>query len=100
MQEWLSEHFSRLSAGQMTQFRPAESSMMPVIRPGQLVTFAPIDGKLAVGDIVLCTMNSTPYIAEIKAIKTSKCLIGDLNGNIFGWTTPESIVGIVYMIND
>jgi hypothetical protein len=44
----------RVAAGSTVEFRPTDSSMVPLIRSRQLVTVAPADpARVEVGDIVL-----------------------------------------------
>ncbi|MDX8052319.1 hypothetical protein SK571_23280 [Lentzea sp. BCCO 10_0798] len=86
---------ARVARGEKVQFRPAGSSMVPLIRSRQLVTVAPVDpAKLDVDDIVLVRVAGTVYLHRVTAIAGQRVQIGNNRGRINGWTTRDRVFGL------
>ncbi|MEU8123608.1 S24 family peptidase [Spirillospora sp. NPDC049024] len=88
---------ARVAEGATVEFRPSGSSMVPLIRSGDLVTVAPVDPvKLEVGDIVLARVAGTVYLHLVSAVDPAKgrVQISNNRGRINGWTGRERIFGI------
>lgn len=88
---------SRVAAGIEVQFRPAGSSMVPLIRSKQLVTVAPVDpSKLEVGDIVLARVAGTTYLHLVSAVDqaNARVQISNNRGRVNGWTGHSRVFGI------
>jgi hypothetical protein len=88
---------TRVAAGTTVEFRPAGSSMVPLIRSRQLVTVAPVDPtKVEVGDIVLARVAGSVYLHLVSAVdvSTGRVQIGNNRGRINGWTNHARVYGI------
>ena len=88
---------ARVAGGATVEFRPSGSSMVPLIRSGDLVTVAPVDpAKLEVGDIVLARVAGTVYLHLVSAVDPAKgrVQISNNRGRINGWTGRERVFGI------
>ncbi|MEV6773385.1 S24/S26 family peptidase [Nocardia sp. NPDC051030] len=88
---------ARVAAGATVQFRPAGSSMIPLIRSRDLVTVVPVDAtKLEVGDIVLARVSGTVYLHRVSALDPgrSRVQIANNRGRVNGWTTHSRVFGI------
>lgn len=84
----------RLQAGETVVIHPRGHSMMPVIRSGQAVIVAPVDGSpLAVDDVVLCRVRGQDYLHRILAIGPRGYLIGNARGRPNGWVSRRAIYG-------
>jgi hypothetical protein len=88
---------TRVAAGTTVRFRPAGSSMVPLIRSRQLVTVAPVDpAKLELGDIVLAKVAGHVYLHLVSAIDAARgrVQISNNRGRVNGWTTHARVYGI------
>lgn len=90
---WASHYIERLKLGETVSFRPRGGSMKGKIESGQLVTVAPVDRVLRVGDIVLCRVGGSEYLHLVKAIDGDRFQIGNNKGGINGWVTFSAIFG-------
>ncbi len=98
---WASGYIEGLLRGETVQFRPRGNSMSGKIESGQLVTAAPLAGKLPrAGDIVLCKVNGTQYLHLVKSVSGERIQIGNNRGRINGWTPLRNIFGICTKIED
>src|SRR5690242_17232447 len=87
----------RVAAGSTVEFRPAGSSMVPLIRSRQLVTVAPVDpARVEVGDIVLARVAGTVYLHLVSAVDApaGRVQISNNRGRVNGWTNHARIYGI------
>jgi hypothetical protein len=88
---------ARVAGGATVQFRPAGSSMVPLIRSRELVTVAPVDPtRLEVGDIVLAKVAGQVYLHLVSALDRGRgrVQISNNRGRVNGWTTHERVYGI------
>ncbi|MEV4002435.1 S24 family peptidase [Actinomadura sp. NPDC049753] len=88
---------ARVAEGATVDFRPSGSSMVPLIRSGDLVTVAPVDpARLEVGDIVLARVAGMVYLHLVSALDPTKgrVQISNNRGRINGWTGRERVFGI------
>lgn len=90
---WATHHIEKLQDGKTVTFRPRGNSMSGKLESGQLCTVAPIDGKLEVGDIVLCKVLGKEYLHLIKSVKGDRFQIGNNKGRINGWVGLNAIFG-------
>ncbi len=90
---WASHYIEKLQKGETVSFRPRGGSMKGKIESGQLVTVAPIDRTLEVGDIVLCRVSGNEYLHLVKAIDGDRYQIGNNRGGINGWVGKTAIFG-------
>ena len=93
---------SMVAAGKEVQFRPAGSSMVPLIRSKQLVTVAPVDpSKLEVGDIVLARVAGTTYLHLVSAVDraNARVQISNNRGRVNGWTGHSRVFGICVAVD-
>lgn len=74
---------------------PSGNSMLPKIRPGDLVELEPVDDftQLEVGDIVLVKVRGTIYLHLIRAIENKRVQIANNHGRINGWTARRNVYG-------
>ncbi len=96
-------HIAKLKAGETTQFRPHGNSMLPIIKSGQLLTFAPVKDDLSdveIGDIVLCKVKGRIIDAHLVTKKGTdgRFMISNNHGHDNGWT--RTIYGKVIKIED
>lgn len=87
----------RVASGAVVEFRPAGSSMTPLIRSRQVVRVAPVNtAMLEVGDIVLARVAGTVYLHLVSAIDpgNGRVQISNNRGRINGWTSPAKVFGI------
>jgi hypothetical protein len=94
---------ARVAGGATVQFRPAGSSMVPLVRSRQLVTVAPVDpAKLEVGDIVLAKVAGQVYLHLVSALDPGRrrVQISNNRGRVNGWTTHERVYGICLAVED
>jgi phage repressor protein C with HTH and peptisase S24 domain len=87
-----------LKAGETVKFKPRGHSMEPIIRNGQQVTVAPVDGEsLQVGDVVLCKVQGHHYLHKIINVdrERRRVLIGNNKGHTNGWTGYHNVFGRV-----
>ena len=88
---------ARVAAGDVVQFRPAGTSMVPLVRSKQLVTVSPVDpAKLEVGDIVLARVAGTTYLHLVSAVDRAngRVQISNNRGRVNGWTAHGRVYGI------
>ena len=88
---------TRVAAGETVQFRPAGSSMVPLIRSRQVVTVSPVDpAALEVGDIVLCRVAGATYLHLVSAVDAGagRVQISNNRGRVNGWTSHPKVFGI------
>ena len=93
----LDAHAARVAAGQVVEFRPSGSSMVPLIRSRQLVTVAPVDpSTVEVGDNVLVRVAGTTYLHLVSAVNldAGRVQISNNRGRVNGWTNYARISGI------
>ena len=101
MMGWATGHIERLRKGETVSFRPRGSSMVPLVKSGQLVTVEPMTkgnyltpGK---GDIVLCRVHGSEYLHLVKALRiqggSTRYQIGNNCGGVNGWVGIDSIFG-------
>jgi hypothetical protein len=94
---WATPYIEKLLAGETVQFRPRGNSMAGKVPNGALVTVAPIQGTLFVGDVVLCKVNGNQYLHLIKAKRADGTYqIGNAKGGINGWTS--TIYGVLLKV--
>jgi hypothetical protein len=87
----------RVRDGKTVEFRPTGSSMVPLIRSGNLVTVAPVDpARLEVGDIVLARVAGTVYLHLVSALDPARrrVQISNNRGRVNGWTGFDRVFGI------
>jgi ApbE superfamily uncharacterized protein (UPF0280 family) len=88
---------ARVAGGATVEFRPHGSSMIPLVRSGQLVAVAPVDpATLEVGDIVLARVAGTVYLHLVSALDKARARVQISNnrGRINGWTGHDRVFGI------
>jgi hypothetical protein len=93
---------ARVSAGETVRFRPAGSSMAPLIASRDLVTVVPVDAtRVEVGDIVLAKVSGTVYLHLVSAVDPSKgrVQISNNRGRVNGWTNRARVFGICTVVN-
>jgi hypothetical protein len=93
----------RVRAGDVVRFRPAGSSMVPLIRSRQLVTVAPVDpAKLEVGDIVLARVAGATYLHLVSALDkpNTRIQISNNRGRVNGWTGYQRVFGICVAVEE
>jgi hypothetical protein len=87
----------RVAAGATVTFRPSGSSMVALVRSGQLVTVAPVDpGSVEVGDIVLARVAGSVYLHLVSAVDagSGRVQISNNRGRVNGWTNHARVHGI------
>ena len=97
MGSMLSALATRVAGGATVQFRPAGSSMAPVVRSRAQVTVAPVDPtKLEVGDIVLARVAGRVYLHLVSALDRGRgrVQISNNRDRVNGWTAHEPVYGI------
>jgi Peptidase S24-like len=88
---------ARVGEGNTVDFRPRGSSMVPLIRSGDLVKVSPVDpAKVEVGDIVLARVAGAVYLHLVSAIDPARrrVQISNNRGRINGWTSFDRVYGI------
>ena len=88
---------ARVAAGEMVEFRPTGSSMVPLVRSRQLVRVVPVDpSKVEVGDILLVKVTGAVYLHLVSAVDQPKgrVQISNNRGRVNGWTTHARVYGI------
>ncbi|RJL35609.1 S24 family peptidase [Bailinhaonella thermotolerans] len=88
---------ARVAGGATVSFRPTGSSMVPLIKSGDLVTVAPVDpAALEVGDIVLARVAGAVYLHRVSALDPARgrVQISNNRGGINGWTSYARVFGI------
>lgn len=90
---WATRHIAKLKDGNEAQFRPRGHSMTGIVNDGDLVTVAPVEGDLEVGDVVLCKVKGREYLHLIAGKRDDQYLIGNNRGGINGWTARKNIFG-------
>lgn len=92
---WANQHIEDLNHGKTVQFRLEDPSMSGKIESGQLCTVEPVVTAMSLekGDIVLCTVNGSPYLHLILTIQGPRYQIGDNRGHVNGWIGPNQIFG-------
>ncbi|MFF5264656.1 hypothetical protein ACFY4C_37510 [Actinomadura viridis] len=83
--------------GETVEFRPTGSSMVPLVRSGNLVTVVPVDpARLEVGDIVLARVAGTVYLHLVSALDPARrrVQISNNRGRVNGWTGFDRVFGI------
>lgn len=98
---WAAHYIEKLRRGEDVQFRPRGSSMVPLIKSGQLCSVTPCEpNALNVGDIVLCKVRGNEYLHLIKAIDGGRFQIGNNRGFINGWVSATAIFGRLVRVSD
>lgn len=91
----LDAHAARVVEGPVVEFRPAGSSLVPLIRGRQLVTVAPVDPTAVdVGDIVLVRVAGTTYLHLVSAVDNTPAVCRSATTGVVstaGRTTPASM---------
>jgi hypothetical protein len=108
---WATHYIEKLKQGETVSFRPRGSSMVPIIKSGQLVTVAPLSHSREPGrgDVVLCHVAGKDYLHKIisaEGIQTAgggvflgqRFQIGNNRGYINGWTSREKVYGLVVSV--
>jgi hypothetical protein len=90
---WATAYIAKLQNGETVQFRPRGQSMRGKVESGQLVTVAPADGPIEVGDMVLCKVRGRQYLHLVKAVQGERYLIGNNRGKVNGWVGRGAIYG-------
>jgi hypothetical protein len=88
---------ARVAAGGTVDFRPRGTSMIPLVRSGDLVTVAPVvPAKVEPGDIVLVRVAGTTYLHLISAVdhERGRVQISNNRGRVNGWTGHARVYGI------
>lgn len=93
---WATQYIESLKSGRTIKFRPHGNSMQGRIESGQLVTVAPVNRKIVVGDIVLCKVGGKQWLHLVTAIGSDgRYQISNNKGHINGWCTGDNVFGIV-----
>ena len=93
---WADSYISKLQAGEWVSFRPRGNSMTPKIDSGDFVVLCPVTKvEIKKGDIVLCKVAGRQYLHLVKAVQGERYQIGNNHGRINGWTTRDSIYGVL-----
>jgi hypothetical protein len=93
---------ARLARGEVVEFRPTGSSMVPLIHSRQLVRVVPVDAaKLQVGDIVLAKVAGTVYLHLVSAVDRARgrVQISNNRGRVNGWTNHSKVFGICVAVD-
>jgi hypothetical protein len=93
---------TRVAAGEVVQFRPTGSSMVPLIASRDLVTVVPVDAsRVEVGDIVLARVAGSVYLHLVSAVDASRgrVQISNNRGRVNGWTNLARVYGICTVVN-
>lgn len=88
---------ARVAGGAVVEFRPAGSSMTPLIRGRQLVRVASADAaRVEPGDIVLARVAGTVYPHMVSAVNpaSGRVQISGNHGRVNGWTSQARVFGI------
>lgn len=88
---------ARVASGSAVEFRPAGSSMVPLIRSRQLVRVVPVDpARVEAGDIVLARVAGTVYLHLVSAVDhgAGRVQVSSNRGRVNGWTTHARVFGI------
>jgi hypothetical protein len=88
---------ARVAAGGTVDFRPRGTSMIPLVRSGDLVTVAPVvPAKVEPGDIVLVRVAGTTYLHLVSAVdhERGRVQISNNRGRVNGWTGHARVYGI------
>ena len=92
----------RVADGATVEFRPAGSSMVPLIRSRQPVVVAPVDPtKLELGDIVLARVAGTVHLHLVSALDQPRrrVQISNNRGRVNGWTSYDRVYGICLSVD-
>ncbi|MFI5865127.1 S26 family signal peptidase [Streptomyces sp. NPDC051546] len=93
----------RVRAGATVEFRPAGTSMVPLVHSRQRVRVAPADpAVLEAGDIVLARVSGTVYLHLVTAVDTPRrrVQISNNRGRVNGWTGHDRVFGICLAVDD
>lgn len=94
MTTWTTHAIAKLQVGEVVQFRPRGSSMLPKIRSGDLVTVRPLlEHEPEVGNVVLCHVAGRDYLHLVRAIEGERYQIGNNHDHVNGWTSRERVFG-------
>jgi hypothetical protein len=91
----------RVAAGEMVEFRPVGSSMVPLIKSRQLVTVVPVRPELVEpGDIVLTRVAGSVYLHLVSAVdhERQRVQISNNRGRVNGWTSHARVYGICIIV--
>lgn len=101
MVETSKNHVQQLRQGLTVKFRPHGNSMVPLVKSGQLVTVAPVDRRINVGDVVLCKVNGRQMLHLVSAIGSDgRYQISNNHGHVNGWCTPGNVFGVLIEVED
>jgi len=96
---WATQYIQALQEGTTVSFRPHGNSMQPRIESGQLVTVAPVDREVVVGDIALCKVEGRQWLHLVSAVGSDgRIQISNNKGHVNGWTAPKNIFGLVVRV--
>lgn len=85
--EDLREHLARGET--ITMKAPNGRSMLPRIKPQQVITIVPVESinEVDMGDVVFCRVAGRYYFHLVKAIDGQRVQISNNKGRVNGWTT-------------
>jgi len=93
---WATAYIARLLAGETVSFRPRGTSMVPLIKSGELCTVEPLaERPLKKGDIVLCKVRRAQFLHLVSALKPGQVQISNNHGHVNGWTSLANVYGIL-----
>ena len=91
------DHVEALRQGLSIRFRPHGTSMVPLVKSGQLVTVEPANlHEVKVGSIVLCKVNGRVMLHKVTAIGSDdRYQISNNRGHVNGWCVPDNVFGVL-----
>ena len=96
---WAIRHIATLKEGRSVTFKARGNSMDPKIKNGAQVTVSPVELPLEVGNVVLCRVQGSEFLHEIKAMRKvrdhGQFQIGNAKGRVNGWTSRSKIYGVL-----
>lgn len=109
---WESGLVERLRTGETVSFRPHGTSMVPIIKSGQLVTVAPLTifgeeaGRLVdgvqvcvqKGDVVFCKVGGRLMLHKATAQRAGQYQISNNSGRVNGRTAAKNLFGILVSV--
>ncbi|HNW61079.1 MAG TPA: S24/S26 family peptidase [bacterium] len=90
-----------LEKGKPFRFQAAGASMAPFIRNGDVITIAPVVGRISIGEVLAFRRPDGGKLAVHRVVARSRqglLLKGDNSCQSDGWVTPDSILGRVSRI--
>lgn len=90
--------YEKLKDGKPVTVMASGTSMIPYIRPHDLITIHPANPKeLEVGDIVLAKVRGRFYLHRLGALSASgMCRIENAEGHVNGWCSRTQVFGVVF----